>query len=177
MGCRVVVEGFKISGRLPNWRHRKAIHGTIRTMTCPVRIQMIDHVVIRVTDLDDMIAFYCDVLGCRVERREDHLGLVQLRAGDALIDLVSVDSPLGRTGGVAPGPEGHNMDHFCLRIEAIGIPELVSWLQHNGIHPEEAVVRYGAQGRGTSIYILDPEGNGVELKPELSTDRLPVAKV
>ncbi len=83
-----------------------------------IRIKGLDHVVIRVKNIDKMIQFYCDVLGCIVERElSPEFGLVQLRAGNALIDLVSVDGELGRLGGSAPGKEGRNMDHFCVRLE------------------------------------------------------------
>ena len=83
-----------------------------------IRIRHIDHLVLRVRQLDRMIAFYCEVLGCSVERRQDEIGLVQLRAGGALIDLVTVDGKLGRMGGAAPGREGRNLDHLCLRVES-----------------------------------------------------------
>jgi len=83
----------------------------------PFQLQQIDHVVLRVRDGAAMQAFYCDVLGCSVERRQDGIGLVQLRAGKSLIDLVPVDGKLGRMGGAAPGAEGRNMDHLCLRAE------------------------------------------------------------
>jgi catechol 2,3-dioxygenase-like lactoylglutathione lyase family enzyme len=86
-------------------------------MAAPIRIPDIDHLVLRVADLGAMLRFYCDVLGCTVERRRDDLGLTQLRAGRCLIDLVTLDGPLGRTGGAGPAREGRNLDHFCLRIE------------------------------------------------------------
>ena len=69
-------------------------------------IRQLDHVVLRVSDLRAMKRFYCEVLGCTVEREREELGLYQLRAGAALIDLVPVDGPLGRKGGAAPGAEG-----------------------------------------------------------------------
>ena len=72
-----------------------------------IRIRDIDHVVLRVSNLDRMLRFYCDVLGCNLERRKDDIGLVQLRAGRSLVDLVPVDGELGRAGGAAPGREGH----------------------------------------------------------------------
>ena len=78
----------------------------------------IDHIVLRTKDLEAMIAFYCDVIGCTVERRQEAIGLYQLRAGSALIDLVPIDGKLGRMGGAAPGAEGRNLDHFCLRVAA-----------------------------------------------------------
>ena len=74
-----------------------------------ITIRELDHVVLRVSDLDAMLAFYSGVLGCPVERRKDDIGLIQLRAGASLIDLVPVDSPLGRSGGRAPGREGRNL--------------------------------------------------------------------
>ena len=81
------------------------------------KIVAIDHVVLRVADVERSLSFYRDVLGCQEERRVEDIGLFQLRAGDSLIDLVSLDSELGRLGGAGPGPEGRNMDHFCLTID------------------------------------------------------------
>lgn len=52
-----------------------------------IQIREIDHLVLRVVDLQRMLRFYCDVLGCAVERRQDAIGLVQLRAGRSLLDL------------------------------------------------------------------------------------------
>jgi catechol 2,3-dioxygenase-like lactoylglutathione lyase family enzyme len=77
------------------------------------QIKHLDHLVLRVTDLQAMMKFYIDVLGCSVEKVQEELGLYQLRAGTALIDLVPIDGPLGRKGGAAPGPEARNLDHFC----------------------------------------------------------------
>ncbi len=128
------------------------------------KILGIDHIVLRVADLDRMLAFYCEVLGCVVERREDRIGLIQLRAGAALIDLVPVDGELGRSGGAAPGAEGRNLDHFCLRIEPFEEDAIRAHLARHGIDAGPLKSRYGAQGVGPSIYIEDPEGNVVELK-------------
>lgn len=129
-----------------------------------ITIRDIDHLVLRVVDLDAMVEFYSEVLGCRIERRLDDLGLVQLRAGRALIDLVPVAGKLGRAGGAAPGTEGRNLDHFCLRVERFDEPAIRAHLQAAGVRVGEAGSRYGAEGEGPSIYILDPEGNTVELK-------------
>lgn len=128
------------------------------------RLLRIDHVVLRVASLADMQAFYCGALGCTVEREERELGLVQLRAGDALIDLVSVDGPLGRKGGAAPGSAGRNLDHFCLAIEPFDAAQIQGYLQARGIPFGPVRSRYGAGGLGPSIYVTDPEGNTVELK-------------
>jgi glyoxylase I family protein len=129
-----------------------------------ITIRDIDHVVLRVSDLERMRAFYCDVLGCELEKVQEGLGLTQLRAGRALIDLVSVAGPIGQTGGAAPGKSGRNMDHFCLRVEPFDGEAILAFLKANGVDVGEVVSRYGAEGSGPSIYITDPEGNVVELK-------------
>ncbi len=129
-----------------------------------IRITRLDHVVLRVRDLGRMVRFYSEVLGCAVEREVAELGLIQLRAGDALIDLVDVAGELGRRGGAAPGREGRNMDHLCLRIEPFDGAALSRHLENHGVAAGPVERRYGAEGFGPSIYIQDPEGNTVELK-------------
>jgi catechol 2,3-dioxygenase-like lactoylglutathione lyase family enzyme len=128
------------------------------------RIREIDHIVLRVTDLDAMLHFYRDILGCPIDREQPDLGLTQLRAGRSLIDLVTVDGSLGRSGGAAPGPEGRNLDHVCLRLEEFDGDAIARHLVAHGIEPGEIASRYGADGQGPSMYIKDPEGNTVELK-------------
>jgi len=108
--------------------------------------------------------FYCDALGCAVDRRRDDIGLIQLRAGSALIDLVPVSGKLGRAGGPAPGPEGRNLDHFCLRIDPFDGEAIREQLARHGYQAGPVERRYGAEGDGPSIYVTDPEGNVVELK-------------
>lgn len=129
-----------------------------------IRIRHIDHVVLRVVDLDVMIRFYCGVLGCTVERRQDEIGLVQLRAGSALVDLVPVDGKLGRQGGAAPGGEGRNLDHLCFRVEPFDDAGIRAHLGAHGVACGPTEPRYGAEGEGPSIYLDDPEGNTLELK-------------
>jgi len=129
-----------------------------------IDIRALDHVVLRVEDLDRSLHFYCDVLGCREERRLEELGLVQLRAGASLIDLVDVRSPLGEKGGVAPGPQGRNMDHFALELAQFDETRLREHLRAHSVEPSEVAERYGAGGYGPSMYVLDPDGNTVELK-------------
>ena len=129
-----------------------------------IHVREIDHVVLRVVDLDAMLRFYCDALGCPIERRLDSIGLVQLRAGTSLIDLVLVDGELGRAGGAAPGPEGRNMDHFCLRVEPFDEAAIRSQLARYGYAAGPVEQRYGAEGKGPSMYVTDPEGNVVEFK-------------
>lgn len=127
-------------------------------------IKQIDHLVLRVNDLDAMLRFYRDVLGCPLEKVQEALGLYQLRAGSSLIDLVPVDGTLGRAGGAAPGSEGRNLDHLCLSIEPFDGEAIRRHLREWGYAPGPVETRYGAQGEGPSIYVADPEGNLVELK-------------
>ena len=130
----------------------------------PFEIRQIDHIVLRVRDVDAMQAFYCNVLGCSVERRQDGIGLLQLRAGGSLIDLVGVEGKLGRMGGAAPAAEGRNLDHLCLRVEPFDRDAIVAHLQAHGVRLGEFGSRYGAEGEGPSQYLFDPEDNMVELK-------------
>ena len=129
-----------------------------------IHIREIDHLVLRVFDLDRMLQFYCGTLGCTVEKVQDDIGLVQLRAGRSIIDLIPVDGELGRAGGIPPEARGLNLDHFCLRVEPFDEPAIRSELAGHGIEAGPVMSRYGAEGYGPSIYIKDPEGNVIELK-------------
>ena len=129
-----------------------------------MRLLGIDHVVLRVRDAERSVAFYRDVLGCTVERRQEAIGLIQLRAGDALIDLVPLDGVLGRKGGAGPGPEGRNMDHLCLRVDGFDPTAVTAHLAAHGIAAEAPASRFGAGGEGLSIYFTDPDGNHLELR-------------
>ncbi len=133
-------------------------------MTPPFTLRGLDHIVLRVVDLDRMLGFYKQVLGCVDERAQPEIGLHQLRAGNALIDIVPVDGKLGVMGGAPPGREGRNVDHFALAIEPFDEPAIRAHLAHHDVAVEQAGQRYGARGEGPSIYISDPEGNIVELK-------------
>lgn len=129
-----------------------------------MRLLGIDHVVLRARDPALMERFYVEVLGCAVERRQDGIGLVQLRAGAQLIDLVDVAGRLGRTGGAAPGPEGRNMDHLCLRVIDFDVETVRAHLEAHGVTVGEIGERHGSTGEATSLYLSDPEGNGLELR-------------
>ena len=128
-----------------------------------ITIQAIDHVVFRVGDLERVSRFYIDVLGARWEKKQEDIGLYQLRVGMALIDLVPVDGKLGAMGGAAPGREARNVDHVCFRVLPWDGEALLGHLREHGIEGE-IVTRYGAEGDGPSVYLSDPEGNNLELK-------------
>ncbi|GJG98040.1 VOC family protein [Cupriavidus pauculus] len=129
-----------------------------------LKIRGIDHLVLRTADVARMVRFYVDVLGCTLEKEQPAFGLTQLRAGSGLIDLVSLDGPLGRAGGAGPGAEGRNLDHFCLRIDSFDIEAINQHLQIHAAHGSPVEQRYGAEGTGPSLYVQDPDGNTVELK-------------
>ena len=133
--------------------------------TVPFRLRHLDHVVLRARDGAALVRFYCEVLGCTPERESFEAGLVQLRAGNSLIDIVSVEGRLGRAGGAPPQRgDGHNVDHFCLRVEPFDARAITEHLKRHGVEPSAVRQVYGAEGLGPSIYLDDPEGNTVELK-------------
>ena len=123
----------------------------------------LDHVVIRVADLDRSIKFYCDILGCQIILRREDLGLYHLQAGQAQIDLVTIDGVLGQKFRL-PNPDRPNVDHFCLRIEPFDTPALVDYLASHDLETSEVANRFGSEGYGPSLYVEDPDGNTVELK-------------
>ena len=128
-----------------------------------IRIREIDHVVLRVRDVELATTFY-RALGCTLERIQERIGLWQLRAGRSLIDLVPVDGQLGRGGGAAPGREGQNVDHVCLRVEPWDEVAIRDHLARHGIAAAATELRFGAEGSGPSIYVNDPDGNTIELR-------------
>jgi catechol 2,3-dioxygenase-like lactoylglutathione lyase family enzyme len=138
-----------------------------------ISIREIDHIVLRVVDLARMLRFYGDVLGCREVRRQDEIGLVQLRAGSSMVDLIPIDGKLGSAGGAAPGKEGRNVDHFCFRVEPFDEAAIRAHLAAHGIEAGPSASRFGAEGEGPSIYLQDPEGNTIELKGPPTTPPAP----
>ena len=141
-----------------------------------IEITGLDHIVLRTSNMEQMLHFYSTILGCPVERElSPEFGLIQLRAGNALIDLVAVDSELGRMGGGPPREGENNMDHFCLQIEAQPEEEISSYLSSHGIEVAPFERRYGAQGYGNSVYLRDPDGNTLELRvsKQLTRERGP----
>ena len=122
----------------------------------PIRIREIDHVVLRTHDAQRLVRFYVDLLGCSVEKVQAHIGLTQLRAGRSLIDVLERQPDRERS---AP-----NMDHFCLRIEPFDAESISAFLRAHGVEPGKVESRYGAEGEGPSLYVVDPDGNTVELK-------------
>jgi len=130
----------------------------------PINIARIDHVVLRVVDLERMVAFYRDVLGFRLERGPGDGGLAQLRAGDSLLDLVDASGTLGRKAGRPPDHGAANVDHICFLVQPWNQEAVLAQLLRHGVEPGNVATRYGALGDGPSVYFHDPEGNLIELK-------------
>jgi len=118
----------------------------------------LDHVVLRVRDQAASERFYVDVLGCTVDHVNTRVALVQLRFGEALIDLLPAEGP--------PPAEGRGMDHVCLSIRCDDLQAVAASLRARGVTLDSDVVnRRGAWGDGPSLYIRDPDGYRLELKP------------
>ncbi|MDZ4318924.1 MAG: VOC family protein [Phenylobacterium sp.] len=133
-------------------------------MSNPIAVAGFDHIVLRIRDKAAMIGFYREVLGLPVDWDRPELGLTHIRAGAALIDLVTLDGPLGRIGGAGPEAEGRNLDHFCLQVRPFDEAAIRAHLAAHGVTIDAEGERYGADGDGLSLYIRDPEGNSIELK-------------
>jgi glyoxylase I family protein len=135
-------------------------------MAAPFNVIGIDHIVLRAVDPEVLERFYLDVLGLSTEMRQG--SLVQLRAGHALIDIVPAHEA-GPAGGTSSTGEA-NLDHLCLRIEPFDADAIAKHLAAQGVVCGAEASRYGAEGKGPSIYLSDPEGNGVELKGPATLD-------
>jgi glyoxylase I family protein len=114
----------------------------------------LDHIVLRVSDQEAAQRFYIDVLGCTLDHVNARISLVQLRFGEQLIDLL-------------PGrPSAEGLDHFCLSIRCSDLGAVRKALVDRGVTLEgEVVERRGAYGTGPSLYLRDPDGYLIELKP------------
>jgi glyoxylase I family protein len=129
----------------------------------PFRLEGLDHVVLLVGDMGAAKRFYCDVVGCTVDRELPEYGMLQLRAGASLIDLV--DTSGGEGAWARPPVEGgRNVDHVCLATSGFEIEAMRAHLAGHGIEIAEEGIRYGASGEGYSVYFHDPFGNQIELK-------------
>src|SRR5271155_403213 len=126
-------------------------------MEIPLKVAELDHVVLRCRDQERAYDFYTRILGLKEERRIAQIGLIQLRAGRSMIDLVPASGPRVETG--------LNVAHVCIGIEARDLNEVATYLRGQSVEVMgEPATRYGARGSGLSIYVRDTEGNVVELK-------------
>ena len=138
----------------------------------PFDLEGIDHLLLLVSGMSRALAFYCEVLGCRIETELPEYGMVQLRAGGALLDLVDVESREGHWArpDVAGG---RNLDHVCVALATYDEEQLRGHLAAHGVRIIEEGLHRGARGDSLSIYIQDPSKNTIELKgpPAAQTPR------
>lgn len=134
----------------------------------------LDHVVLRARSLPRLEAFYAELLDTSVERRNDAFGMVHLRTGTALLDIIQADPTRPAPGD---GADVRNVDHFAFSLSTFDEPALTAHVvrvvaadserygETSAAGPAvEVHRRYGAGGFGRSLYVSDPEGNSVELK-------------
>ena len=133
------------------------------TTSPPFALEGLDHVVLLVEDMDRAATFYRTVLGCTIERDLSQYGMLQLRAGAALIDLVDIAAAEGEWAR-PPVAGGRNMDHVCIATGPWNEAEMRAHLADHGVEIIEEGIRGGARGDGLSFYIRDPSGNVLELK-------------
>lgn len=127
-----------------------------------VTVTGLDHIGLRVRDVESSLGFYTGVLGLESER------VNEWRNGDVTFPSVRLDSSTlidlfaASDGGE---PTANNQDHFCLEIEPIDLANLKTKCIKLGIGIHNGPgSRWGARGDGTSLYIYDPDNNVVELK-------------
>ena len=129
----------------------------------PFALEGLDHVVLLVDDMKTAEIFYRDVVGCSVDRSLPQYGMLQMRAGAALIDLVDIGSEAGAWGRPHVAG-GRNVDHVCIATGPWDEAAMRAHLAAHGIAIVEEGTRYGARGEGMSFYVKDPAGNTIELK-------------
>jgi glyoxylase I family protein len=128
-------------------------------MTLPIRVNGIDHVVLKVSDVRRSLAFYESVLGLRLERIFEELGVYQVRCGVNLVDLQTL-----QPGESLPPPDQRGVDHVCLSVDA-DIDALMAAIAADDVRVVRGPVEvYGARGFGTSVYVADPDDYVIELK-------------
>src|SRR5262249_41535576 len=130
-----------------------------------VKIREMDHIVLRVRDVEKSLRFYTEVLGLEPERLE------QFKAGGGGVPSVRVNS--GTIIDFFPSPDmgplkrnaPRNQDHFCMVIEPTDLDKVKSEFQAIGVEIQAGPgPRWGAHGNGTSLYVYDPDDNVVELR-------------
>src|SRR5262245_39083373 len=97
----------------------------------------LDHVGLKVTDMDKSLRFYCEGLGLELLRRSDKgpgIASAVLRVGDQEMNLFS--NPGFAAGPEGEGPDGgdlRGLDHFCLEIDSASIDQVMAALAQAGI--------------------------------------------
>jgi len=133
-----------------------------------IKVTELDHIVLNVGDIQRSLKFYTDVLGLQAERLDEFkagkVGFPSVRInGDTIIDLFPTRG-VENAGNQTEKRQG-NLNHFCMVVERQDFLGIVDYLAQHGITVREGPVsRWGARGRATSVYFLDPDGNEVEIR-------------
>ena len=133
-----------------------------------VKIIELDHIVLNVRDIDRSLKFYTETLGLKPERLDEFkagkVGFPSVRVtGDTIIDLFPIKDLAA--GNISVEKVAANLNHFCMVIGTDDFSGIVDYLKERGITVREGPVsRWGARGRATSDYFLDPDGNEIELR-------------
>ncbi len=133
-----------------------------------IKVTELDHIVLNVRNIHRALEFYTDVLGLDAERVEEFeagkVGFPSVRINsDTIIDLF----PLRGTASEPQDKEktNHNLNHFCMVISQQDFSGIVDYLKAKGVVISQGPVsRWGARGRATSVYFLDPDDNEVEIR-------------
>lgn len=134
----------------------------------PIKITELDHIVLNVSDIDRSLAFYTQVLGLKGERvgefKEGKVGFPSVRINEhTIIDLF----PLKGTDSAQKSGEKTkgNLNHFCLVVEKEDFSGIIDYLKDHSVPIHQGPIsRWGARGRATSVYFLDPDGNELEIR-------------
>ena len=133
-----------------------------------IRIMELDHIVLNVGDIDRSVKFYTEVLNLKPERleefREGKVGFPSVRINaDTIIDLFPRRGVPTASNGT--GQTTGNLNHFCMVVGKEDFSGVVDYLKENGIEILRGPVsRWGARGRATSVYFLDPDSNEIEIR-------------
>ena len=133
-----------------------------------LKIIELDHIVLNVRDIDRSLDFYSNVLGLTVERLEEFragkIGFPSVRVNEhTIIDLFPTkeSGALRQSGAKNQG----NLNHFCFVVEKEDFSGIVDYLKGYSVSVLQGPIsRWGARGRATSVYFLDPDGNEIEIR-------------
>jgi catechol 2,3-dioxygenase-like lactoylglutathione lyase family enzyme len=134
----------------------------------PLKIYEMDHIVLNVSDIERSLKFYIEVLGLKGERIDEFkagkVGFPSVRINqDTLIDLSRTERPAANHSKTDKAEA--NLNHFCLVAEAVDLTKVVGYLKSQNVAIRTGPIsRWGARGRATSVYILDPDGNEIEIR-------------
>jgi glyoxylase I family protein len=133
-----------------------------------LRVTELDHIVLNVEDIDRALRFYTGVLGLYPERLEEFragkVGFPSVRINSGtIIDLFPTrQSPARHKDGEK---RDGNLNHFCMVVGQEDFSGIVDYLNANGVTIHEGpIARWGARGRATAVYFLDPDGNEIEIR-------------